>query len=445
LRKKSAAFSTPSRSAIAGTLGRPQLILLKCIASRGLSIWLNDMTKDSFGPDKTAQANVVGWQEFVESLRTLPDRMLAKLPDEQRKDPQIQQEVARLALESLASCAIDAIGGDGDFPAFLPTIGQLLNVGQPNADTIYRSARISPGGTYRLRGQRGSLNQVKIGQVVPRSAETGSGRAYLDVNTLKIDADGRFDVLISATKPEGYNGDWWELRPAAARLMLRMVSYDWANEQSPTFSIERIDRPMRRPRPSVADLEQRLRALPPSIDFMGLMFVDHVEQLRKEGYVNKFKEFDVSQIGGLVGQFYYETVYALTDREALIIESPVPDVCPYRSLILTNEIYETTDWYNNHSCLNGAQAVPDKDGILRFVVSPKDPGVKNWLDTAGYPTGVIQGRWTDCDSQPIPTIRKVPLADVVRLLPRDTAMVTLAERDQIIRERRAALLQRPHW
>jgi hypothetical protein len=202
---------------------------------------------------------------------------------------------------------------------------------------------------------------------------------------------------------------------------------------------------MRRPRSPAADLEQRLRAMPVFVDFMGLMFVDHVAQLRSEGFVHRFKEFDVSLIGGLVGQFYYECAYELDAEEALIIEVKEPQVCPYRSLILTNDIYETTDWCNNHSSLNGSQAATDKDGVLRIVVSAKDPGVKNWLDTAGYSTGAIQGRWTDCDSQPIPSVRKVALADVHNLLPADTAYVTPEERDLIIRERRAAFQQRPLW
>lgn len=392
-----------------------------------------------------AAGPVAGWDEFVESLRTLPERMLAKLPEERRDDPQIQQEIGRLALGALASSAIDAIGADADFPQLLPAIGQLLNVGQPNADTLYRTTSIAPDGVYRLRGVRGALNQLKIGQVAPRNAETGAGRAYLDVNELRVDAEGRFDVLISQRRPHGYNGDWWQMLPATYRLMLRMVAQDW-NEASPTFSIERIDRPMRRPRPPAADLERRLRILPRAIDGIGLMFVDHVEQLRREGFINgKFKEFDVSMIGGLVGQFYYETVFELADDEALIIESTIPKVCPYRSLILTNEIYETIDWYNNHSSLNGAQSAPDGDGKLRFVVSAKDPGVKNWLDTAGYPTGIVQGRWTDCDSNPLPTARKIALADAMKLLPKDTAMVTPEERDVILRERRAAYVQRPHW
>lgn len=298
---------------------------------------------------------------------------------------------------------------------------------------------------YRLRGKRGSLNQCKIGQVVPRSAETGSGRAYLDVNALQVDADGRFDVLISPDRPIGHTGDWWQLGPAATGLMLRMVSENWAAEEGPTFSVERLDRPMGRSRPSATDLEQRLGILTSTTDFMALMFVDHAAQLRSEGYVNRFKEFDVSQIGGLVGQFYYECVYDLGDEDALIIETPLPTVCAYRSVILTNEIYETTDWHNNHSSLNRAQAAPDSDGILRIVVSPRDPGVRNWLDTAGYPTGVIQGRWTDCDSNLLPTVKPVRLDEVSGHLPADTAMVTARERDTIIRERRRALQEKSQW
>jgi hypothetical protein len=155
--------------------------------------------------------------------------------------------------------------------------------------------------------------------------------------------------------------------------------------------------------------------------------------------------FDVSNGSALVGQFYYEGAYELRPDEALIIESKIPAKCGYSSLILTNDIYETTDWYDNLSSLNGSQIHVDTDGMLRIVVSPKDPGVPNWLDTAGYPSGAVQGRWTDCDSQPVPTVRKVALADVRKLLPQDTPIVTSSEREKQIRDRRALLQQRPLW
>jgi hypothetical protein len=81
--------------------------------------------------------------------------------------------------------------------------------------------------------------------------------------------------------------------------------------------------------------------------------------------------------------------------------------------------------------------------VLRVVVSARDPGVLNWLDTAGYARGVIQGRWLNCDTQPIPSVRKLALAEVRTTLPPETRLIAPAERDQLIRERRQALLQRP--
>ncbi len=106
---------------------------------------------------------------------------------------------------------------------------------------------------------------------------------------------------------------------------------------------------------------------------------------------------------------------------------------------------ETTDWYNNHSSLNNAQAPADKDGRLRIVVSHRDPGVRNWIDTAGHATGLIQGRWMSCETQPVPSATKVELSQLKAHLPADTPRVTPEQRQAIIRERRAAQLARPMW
>ncbi|MBV1686774.1 DUF1214 domain-containing protein [Novosphingobium sp. G106] len=390
------------------------------------------------------KSSVAGWQELVDSLQTLPDRMLAKLPDDMARDPQVQQEVARIALEALVSSGLSALAGDGDSPQFVPSLGQLLNIGQPNADTIYRSAKLSPGASYRLRGKRGTINHTVVSQVLPRNAPNAKDRPHLPLSSLKVDADGRFDVLITAQRPDGYDGDWWPLDPAATGLASRMVSSDWSKEEPSTLAIERVDKPVGRPRATADDLEKRLRGLVPQTEFLALMFPDHVEQLRQEGYVNSLKVFDVG-FGALAGQFYYEGAFDLADDEALIIESPVPARCQYRSLILTNDVFETIDWYNNHSSLNDAQALPDPDGKLRIVVSARDPGVRNWLDTAGHRRGVVQGRWTECDSQPMPEVRKVKLADVAASLPADVARVTTEQRQELIRERRRAYLERPQW
>lgn len=388
------------------------------------------------------------WEKFSAGIHDLWPRIYAKLPPRLRDDPQIRQEAARLLLSAITQQTIEAIAADGDHPVFLPHIGLTLNVAQPNADTTYRAARITPGGTYRMRGTVGTLPISKIAQFGPTPDQTGGGVrviGYLDLKSLKVDKDGRFDVLLSAEKPAGYAGDWWKLDATASMLMIRQMASDWFNEKDPTLSIERLDLPVQRPRPSAEELNRRLTDIPRKASNIANFLVDHAEGLRNAGYINKLRVFDVSNGGALQGQFYYEGAYDLKPDEALIVEAKVPAHCVYYSMILTNQIYETTDWYNNLASLNDHQVHVDKDGILRVVVSAKDPGVPNWLDTSGYPEGAVQGRWTDCDGQPVPSAKVVPVAKVREALPADTPKVTPQQRQQQIRDRRAAGQQRPLW
>lgn len=383
---------------------------------------------------------VEGWDSFVDSLRDLPTKMLEKLPEAMRQDPQIRAEIGRVALEAVVSSSIEALGSDAAAPVFLPAIGQVLNVGQPNADTVYKVAAVDPTQSYRISGRRGSVTLAVIAQVLRGS----NVRPHLDLSTLKVDGQGRWSVLVGAVRPTGYSGDFWQLEPTTRRLMLRIVSSDWSAEEQPTVAIERIGAPMGRRRPSAADLTARLNGLPQAIGTIAPMFVATVQKLADEGYVNRFKVM-VPPEGALASQFYYDGVFEIADDEALVVETEVPATCRYRSLILTNALYETIDWTNNHSSLNAAQAAPDRDGKLRIVVAAKDPGVKNWLDTAGYPRGIIQGRWTGCDSQPIPKLTKVKFADIAKALPKDVERVTPQERDAIVRERNRAYQERGLW
>ena len=404
------------------------------------TIPLTARAQDKTGGLVEKASPVEGWDAFVESLRGLPERMLAKLPEDMRNDPQVRAEVGRVALEALASSSIEALGADPNAPTFLPAIGQVLDVGQPNADTVYKVAAVDPAQSYRISGKAGTIPIAVIAQAVPGS----NVRPQLDLASLHTDARGHFSVLAAAERPAGYEGDFWKLEPGTRRLMMRFMSADWTHDQDPVVTIERIGAPMGRARPSAQDLTARLAGLSRAIGYMAPMFVGRVSELAREGYVNRFKPM-VPPEGALASQFYYDGVFDLQDDEALIVETGLPETCRYRSLILTNELYETIDWTNNHSSLNGAQAAPDPDGKLRIVVSAQDPGVKNWLDTAGYPRGIIQGRWTGCSSQPVPTIAKVKLADVRKALPADVARVTPEQRDAIVRERNRAYQQRSLW
>jgi len=406
--------------------------------------------------DQSEAFSIPGWQEFVDRLRDLPAVVVPKLPERVRDDPWVRQELARKMQSALVFSLLDSLAGDVDYPFFRPGNGFIFNFGQPNADTIYRLAKVDGRGTYRLRGRRKGLRIAIIAQRGPFPCEPGGQKGreqpgasldHHDINALTVDENGWFDVIPSPARPEGHMGDWWELQPHTNKLWFRGVNADWKNTEFPLISIERLDIPAGgRPRPSAEYLQEQLHWLGEAVTFYAGVEMAHIQNMRDKGFINeRLTYYDTTEVVGLEGQFYFETAYELADDEALIVEAKIPPVCEYWSVMLTNEVFETTDWHNNHSSLNDTQAHVDADGTVRFVISRHDPGVPNWLDTVGHPSGQFQGRWFRSEGATLPTARKVPLAEVRSHLPADTPAVTPAERDSILRERRMWLQQSRLW
>ena len=388
------------------------------------------------------------WEQLIDGLRPLGDAMRARVPARLRGNPQVMAESMRLLLAGVTRATNDALVGDRRHPLFVPELNIAQNIFQPNADTIYLSCLIERGGSYIIRGDRGTVRMVILAQMGPDTLRTGQHHpllGQLDFDTLAVDGDGRFEVVIAPERPAGYTGDWRPLDPLCEKFMVRIVGCDWGVEREPRFGIARLDVDEGKGRPSAAALHHAFGEIPGIVGVCALAFPTHVEELRDQGYINSLKIFDVSQMSGLVGQFYYEGAYELADDEALITEVKVPASYRYWSIILTNDLYETTDWYNNQSSLNDKQGIVDSDGVFRTVISARDPGVHNWLDTSGYASGAIQGRWFEASDKPMPSIRKVKLADVRDSLPADTTFVTPSERAIALRNRRLSAQMRKIW
>jgi Protein of unknown function (DUF1214) len=390
----------------------------------------------------------LAWETLIDGLRPLGDAMRARVPDRLRANPQIMAESMRLLLSGVARASSDALVGDRRHPVFVPELNVAQNIFQPNADTIYKSCLIERGGSYILRGDRGTTRMMILAQMGPDTLRTGKHHPVLaqgDFDTLAIGKNGHFEVVISPFRPAAHEGDWWPLDNACEKLMIRILSCDWGVEREPRFGIARLDVDDAKGRPSMYTLHHAFGEIPGIAAVCALAFPTHVEELREQGFLNAIKVFDVSQMSGLQGQSYYEGAYELADDEALITEVEIPDAYKYWSIILTNDLYETTDWVNNQSSLNDTQGLVDPDGIFRTVISARDPGVHNWLDTAGYATGAVQGRWFGATAMPNPKLRRVKLADVLQELPKDTKRVTVEDRATALRNRRIAAQMRVIW
>jgi hypothetical protein len=261
---------------------------------------------------------------------------------------------------------------------------------------------------------------------------------------LAMDDDGTFDVLLSQERPENTR-NWWRLESGMRSLMLRSVSSDWAAHVDPRLAIVRLDIDPRRERMATDAFQKRVSLFSIVVEAMIKSGIKRVDNLRSEDIVNRVVVVDYSGDGGLSDQWYQEGCFALEDGESLVIEVGLLGECRGFSLSLTDAFFSTLDWANAQSSLNDRQAVVDPDGILRIVVSSRDPGVQNWLDTIGHQFGVLQFRWSGGREAPRVLIRKVSSASGNGAIPPSMARVDASERIAAVRHRQIGVQLRSLW
>jgi hypothetical protein len=131
----------------------------------------------------------------------------------------------------------------------------------------------------------------------------------------------------------------------------------------------------------------------------------------------------------------------LNDDECLVIEVAPPEAL-YWSVSLGNFWWETIDYARRQSSLNGHQAVVDDDGVFRAVVAHRDPGVANWLDTAGNHHGAMIFRWLRAAAAPVPDVRLVREGELFDVLPTSTVRVDAEARRRMLDERARSVRRR---
>lgn len=391
------------------------------------------------------------WRTYVEPMLPIGERMAPLMEDS--KDPLLRQEMYRLVFSGMSAGYMGLLYADPAYPDFWPVFNQAYNFWGLNPDDTYYATPIDPNGTYKISGFRGTVKIVDFGvatgQLIPRGL-TAQLDPVLSSYDLDRDVhinkkDGSFETILSAERPKGYKGDWWKLEAKATFLLVRQVSYDWLHEIDGRFAIERLDRPAIKPRPTAQELEANMRSMSEWAENWTKFPLLWVKKFRAKGLVNKVAVSDFTSYGALAKQGYIEGMFELKPDEALIYETEMPKQCRYWNISLTDMLWSLVDYMNRQSSLNGYTARLDKDGKFRAVISATDPGVPNWLDTAGYATGSLFGRWKECSSMPVPVLTKVKLAEVRNYLPADTPIVTAEERDAAIRLRRKGAQLRRRW
>ncbi len=100
--------------------------------------------------------------------------------------------------------------------------------------------------------------------------------------------------------------------------------------------------------------------------------------------------------------------FQLADGEALEVTGRPPDT-RYWSLLLMSRWMESLDTSFHTTILNCSQVELEDDGTFRILVADRDPGVANWLDTAGHRQGYVLFRWMQATGITRPEFRVIPI------------------------------------
>ena len=321
----------------------------------------------------------------------------------------------------------------------------ICKLGFDNPDNSYISVGpLSHRHTYRVYGTRGDV-PLMLFQVFNRPPNWGGG-ANLDSQRLRVEPDGRWEIILGAKRPEGAR-NWLKLDDQSASLVVRNSFYDWNAEREPSIQVEVVGGAAE-PVAHFTPRNMRIAGIT-----VGRTIAGQVEQFTKTYRRLPLHSFIAPRPGGLgggassggfPGNFTSRSNYELAEDEALVIESRRADV-PYHNIQLGNVWLESLDYASRQTSLNASQARIDSDGVYRYVLAHVDPGVPNWLDVSGHPRGSIFMRWTlaDPDDPPAkPRARVVKLDRLRAELPAETPEVSAEERRRLLNLRMSGFIRR---
>lgn len=326
-----------------------------------------------------------------------------------------------------------------------------------NPDAVYRIVTLDGNGRYVIEGRidmahRPSETTIDVtrGDLIPAAplenqnknhADMGLQLAFTDDRTFTVGPDGHFRLDLGG---EGSGPDHLATADGTTTILVREMLSDWSQRPA-RLSIRRVDRPEA---PGVVpvrpyeDLKASvLRKLPAYVRFWS-------------GYKDKYMGgLAPNDMGGPAardgGWGFIAGIRFRLERDEAVLITTTDAGAGYMGVQISDPWMITPDARRQQISLNSAQARRNDDGSYSYIVSLADPGIANWIDTAGLKEGFVLLRWqampgnADADivrKQLIRDFRIVKLTELPALpgVPR----VTAQERADILARRAKAYASR---
>ena len=302
--------------------------------------------------------------------------------------------------------------------------GPYTKMGLDNPDTLYFHAYLRDDAEYVVTGRRGSTAdlsfQVLKGDYSP--VEVPDSLSAFDDRAIDIAADGSFELRFGPAPEERPRPNYFTLGAGSSMLLVREVYSDWSTERRGTISIRRETGRLGAAARGHRGAGKALRRgrQDPAVPAADVPRLSRVVLPERAGQHDDPAPVDAGRPGQsvLLGRPLRPGRGPGDDRDRA---RGRPATAPYQGIQLGSMWYVSLDYINHQTSLTADQARVDPDGLLRFVISERDPGVANWLELTGRRRGYVQIRWQrltrELTLQDGPQVAVIPFADIAARLP----------------------------
>lgn len=256
----------------------------------------------------------------------------------------------------------------------------------PDTDYLRAPIALGSGRCYRLSGK---IPESTLYVGVLLYGKGGRIGNRLTDKQLKIDDQGRFELLIST---EEQKGQWLQGEGDETAVMVRQYFGDRATQPSIEVDIELLGDP--KPEKPLGE-EQLAEQLDRSQRMLRAIVkrTRAAYDLATKAAVNQFIVIPGEQLFPTPDNKYSVAWYEKTKEEKVVVRGRMPK-SRYFSLALYNIWLESLDFLHHQVALNHEQLKIADDGTFEAVLSDfnPDPGQANWLDTTGHQKGYVLAR-----------------------------------------------------
>ena len=352
------------------------------------------------------------WDEFCDTLKAAGAALqFPGTPRDAFNQAEGYRYLSRIARAGLMAFVEHA---DARAPVLHRVVNETTKLGADNPDNYYQTAALNGNYEYRISGRRNTVAYLSFGT---QSGNYGQGgglppTGYLEADQIEMDEDGYFELVLSRNRQDK---NWLPMTPETGTLVVRQTFLDRETETPAALEIERINCPDHERRPAsitARQLDDGLQKTGALVAGAPLLFAKWARDFQKHS--NELPPFDPQvalAAGGDPNITYYHSHWALADDEALLVEV-TPPKCDYWNFQLNNYWMESLDYRHHRVHTNKHLAHYEDDRSVCLVVAHEDPGLPNWIETAGHSSGTMCFRWVRAAQQPQPRTRLVRLSEL---------------------------------